>query len=364
MSDLLLDVEKPALRRDLPDFSPGDSVRVHVKVREGEKERIQVFAGVVIARRGGGVRETFAVRKISSGIGVERIFPLHSPVIDRIDVDRKRRRAAREAVLPQRAQGQGREDRREARGVARLRSPPCGVILSPRSSRSWGASPSSIASTASCAAADMFCVAGVDEAGRGSLAGPVVAAAVILPLGCVLPGLDDSKRLDAESRARIDREIRRCALAFAIGVVSAADIDARDILSASLAAMRVAIDALRPEPEALLLDAVTVPGVRRPQLPIIHGDALCSSIAAASVVAKVHRDGLLDELGRCYPAYGFEHHKGYGTPEHWDALQRYGPCPEHRLTYHGVVPGDEPPPPPTPRGRRVSPKGRRNPVRI
>jgi len=89
MSDLLLEVEKPALRGDLPDFSPGDSVRVHVKVREGEKERIQIFAGVVIARRGGGARETFAVRKISSGIGVERIFPLHSPVIDHIDVDRK-----------------------------------------------------------------------------------------------------------------------------------------------------------------------------------------------------------------------------------------------------------------------------------
>jgi large subunit ribosomal protein L19 len=89
MSDLLLDVEKPALRTDVPEFSPGDSVRVHVKVREGEKERIQVFAGVVIARRSGGARETFTVRKISSGIGVERIFPLHSPVIDRIEVERK-----------------------------------------------------------------------------------------------------------------------------------------------------------------------------------------------------------------------------------------------------------------------------------
>jgi large subunit ribosomal protein L19 len=89
MADLLLEVEKPNLRADLPDFVPGDAVRVHVKVREGEKERIQVFAGVVIARRGGGVRETFAVRKISNGIGVERIFPLHSPVIDRIEVERK-----------------------------------------------------------------------------------------------------------------------------------------------------------------------------------------------------------------------------------------------------------------------------------
>jgi large subunit ribosomal protein L19 len=89
MSDILLDVERPALRKDVPSFAPGDSVRVHVKVREGEKERIQVFAGVVIARRGGGARETFTVRKISSGIGVERIFPLHSPVIDKIEVDRK-----------------------------------------------------------------------------------------------------------------------------------------------------------------------------------------------------------------------------------------------------------------------------------
>ncbi len=97
MTDMLLDVEKPFLRKDLPDFSPGDSVKVHVKVREGEKERIQIFAGVVIARRGGGARETFAVRKISSGIGVERVFPLHSPVIDKIEVDR--RGAVRRAKL-------------------------------------------------------------------------------------------------------------------------------------------------------------------------------------------------------------------------------------------------------------------------
>jgi len=89
MTDILLEVEKPTLKTDLPDFAPGDAVRVHVKVREGEKERIQVFAGVVIARRGGGARETFAVRKVSSGIGVERVFPLHSPVIDRIEVERK-----------------------------------------------------------------------------------------------------------------------------------------------------------------------------------------------------------------------------------------------------------------------------------
>jgi ribonuclease HII len=181
-------------------------------------------------------------------------------------------------------------------------------------------------------------VAGVDEAGRGSLAGPVVAAAVVLPPDCVLPGLDDSKRLDAEERTKLDREIRRCAIGLAIGIVPAVDIDARDILRASLEAMRRAVVELRPPAEALLVDAVRVPGIFVPQVSLVHGDALCASIAAASIVAKVHRDGLLDEIARSYPAYGFEQHKGYGTPEHWEALRLCGPCLEHRLTYHGVVP--------------------------
>jgi ribonuclease HII len=180
-------------------------------------------------------------------------------------------------------------------------------------------------------------VAGVDEAGRGSLAGPVVAAAVILPEGFVLPALDDSKKLDAPTRERLDVYVRRHAIAFAVGVVPAREIDVRDILRSSLAAMKTAVLALVPEAEVLLCDAVSVPGVRRPQLPVVHGDALCASIAAASVVAKVHRDRLMNELSRSHPAYGFEHHKGYGTPEHWQALRRYGPCPEHRLTYRGVV---------------------------
>ena len=187
-------------------------------------------------------------------------------------------------------------------------------------------------------------IAGVDEAGRGSLAGPVVAAAVILPDACVLPGLDDSKLLDAEARERLDREIRRIAIAFAVGVVEAVAIDAGDILRASLEAMRKAVIALAPAPEALLVDAVRVPGVKLPQVAVIHGDALSASIAAASIVAKVYRDGLLDELARRHPAYGFDQHKGYGTPEHWVALRQSGPCPEHRLTYRGVVPeaGDAP----------------------
>ena len=187
-------------------------------------------------------------------------------------------------------------------------------------------------------------IAGVDEAGRGSLAGPVVAAAVILPRGCVLPGLDDSKKVDAPVREQLDREIRARAIAWGVGVVEANAIDVGDILRASLEAMRQAVTSLRPGPDALLVDAVRVPGVRLPQVPIVHGDALSGAIAAASIVAKVHRDRLLDGLSRRYPAYGFEQHKGYGTPEHWDALRRSGPCPEHRLTYRGVVPepGEEP----------------------
>jgi ribonuclease HII len=117
--------------------------------------------------------------------------------------------------------------------------------------------------------------------------------------------------------------------------------------------MRWAVTALRPAPDALLVDAVRVPDVRLPQVSIIHGDALSGSIAAASIVAKVYRDGLLDGLAKRYPAYGFEQHKGYGTPEHWDALRRAGPCPEHRLTYRGVVPeaGDDPIPGRAARGR-------------
>ena len=181
-------------------------------------------------------------------------------------------------------------------------------------------------------------IAGVDEVGRGCLAGPVVAGAVILPSGCVLPGLDDSKRVDAEARTRLAEQIHRRAVAVGIGVVEARQIDADNILRASLEAMRRAVCALEPPADVLLVDAVRVPGVRMPQLPVVHGDALSLSIAAGSIVAKVHRDRLLDELGRRHPVYGFEAHKGYGTPEHWEALRLFGPCPEHRMTFRGVTP--------------------------
>lgn len=201
-------------------------------------------------------------------------------------------------------------------------------------------------------------VAGVDEVGRGCLAGPVVAAAVVLPPGCVILGVDDSKRLDPEARTRLDAIIRREAVAWGIGLVSAAEIDTRDILRASLEAMRIAVAALSPRPDALVLDAVSVPGLALPQLPVIHGDALSASVAAASIVAKVHRDRLLDQIASRYPAYGFENHKGYATAEHCEALRAWGPCPEHRLSYHGVVSDFPPADPNRPVAGRAGPRPR------
>lgn len=184
-------------------------------------------------------------------------------------------------------------------------------------------------------------IAGTDEVGRGCLAGPVVAAAVILPPGFSWPGIDDSKKLEAEEREAIAEVVRGRALAAAVAVVSVREIDETDIRLASLAAMRQALDALDPVPELVLTDAFLVPGWRGPQIPIVHGDARSISIAAASILAKVHRDALMDEIARRYPAYAFERHKGYAVAEHREILARIGPCPEHRLSFHGVIPDGE-----------------------
>ena len=184
-------------------------------------------------------------------------------------------------------------------------------------------------------------IAGTDEVGRGCLAGPVVAAAVILPPGFSWPGIDDSKKLEADEREAIAEVVRRRAVAAAVAVVSVREIDETDIRLASLAAMRQALGALDPAPEIVLTDAFLVPGWRGPQIPIVHGDARSISIAAASILAKVHRDALMDEIARRYPAYAFERHKGYAVAEHREILARIGPCPEHRLSFHGVIPDGE-----------------------
>lgn len=188
-------------------------------------------------------------------------------------------------------------------------------------------------------------IAGVDEVGRGAWAGPVVTAAVILDPGRIPEGLDDSKKLSAERRAALAARILETALAVAFGEESAEVIDRVNILEATRRAMRTAIAALDPAPEHLLIDAVRLDGLGLPSRSIIKGDARSVSIAAASIVAKVRRDAMMEALNATYPAYGFARHKGYGTAAHQAALAAHGPTPIHRLTFRGVRP--EPPVPRT-----------------
>ncbi|WP_277423811.1 ribonuclease HII [Staphylospora marina] len=179
-------------------------------------------------------------------------------------------------------------------------------------------------------------IAGVDEAGRGPLAGPVVAAAVILPEDFDPEGLNDSKQLSPAERAELRERIEREALAVGVGMVDAQTIDRVNILQATYMAMRMALSGLDPAPDAVLADAVTIPDIPFPQQGIIKGDALSHSIAAASVVAKTVRDEWMDHAARQYPEYGFDRHKGYGTPDHLEALKRYGITPIHRRSFAPV----------------------------
>ena len=185
-------------------------------------------------------------------------------------------------------------------------------------------------------------VAGLDEVGRGCWAGPVVAAAVILPLERlrVEPGLlaavDDSKRLTAHQREVAAAQVREAALAVSVGLAPAALVDALGIVRATLLAMRQALGRLPLVPSFLLVDGLLHIDMPWPQRALVRGDARCLSIAAASVVAKVYRDALLREYAAVFPGYGFERHKGYGTPQHQRALRRRGPCPLHRRSFAPV----------------------------
>lgn len=180
-------------------------------------------------------------------------------------------------------------------------------------------------------------IAGVDEAGRGPLAGPVVAAAVILPQGIELAGVRDSKRMTAKAREVAFVDINRQALGSGIGVVSHRHIDKINILRAALEAMRRAVLALDPQPEFLLVDGINSVPLPIPQRCLKKGDRISKSISAASVLAKVYRDRIMDSYHEIYPAYGFAKHKGYGTQRHLETLKKYGPCPVHRLTFKGVL---------------------------
>jgi ribonuclease HII len=176
-------------------------------------------------------------------------------------------------------------------------------------------------------------IAGVDEVGMGPLAGPVIAAAVVFPPHTELTGIDDSKKLDIAEREDAERRIRAVASGIGIGRAEVAEIDTVNIYHAGLLAMRRAVEALPIRPQHVLVDARSIPGVDVPQNCFNKGDGLDFSIAAASIVAKVHRDRLMDELAREHPEYGFERHKGYCTPEHQDAIRRLGPCAIHRTSF-------------------------------
>ena len=180
-------------------------------------------------------------------------------------------------------------------------------------------------------------VCGCDEAGAGPLAGPVYAAAVILPFGVELPGLNDSKKLTEKKREALFPVIREQAVAWAVARVEAAEIDETDILSARMKAMQLAIDRLTPAPDFALLDGNRDHGrsaaVTTPHRMIVKGDFLSASIAAASILAKVSRDRYMKEIAAQYPQYEFDRHKGYGTKRHYELLRQYGPSPIHRRTF-------------------------------
>jgi ribonuclease HII len=180
-------------------------------------------------------------------------------------------------------------------------------------------------------------VAGLDEAGRGPLAGPVVAGAVILVPGAVIDGVDDSKRLAPDERGRLYDAITSRAAAWAVGIVGPATIDRINILEATRVAMRAALVALAVEPELVLTDFVEVRGLACPQRNLVRGDQRSATVAAASIVAKVTRDRLMEEADWEYPEYGFRRHKGYATEEHRWALEQHGPCALHRRSFAGVA---------------------------
>jgi len=179
-------------------------------------------------------------------------------------------------------------------------------------------------------------IAGIDEAGVGPMAGPVVAGAVVLPRDYKLRELDDSKRLDEATRERLAQRIKTDAVAWAVGFAEVEEIDELNIYHASLLAMRRAVESLKTTPDFILVDARTIPGCAAPQRGIVRGDSLSASIAAASIIAKTTRDAMMIEFDAQYPGYGFAEHKGYSTPQHFEALRGLGASPIHRRSYRPV----------------------------
>ena len=177
-------------------------------------------------------------------------------------------------------------------------------------------------------------VCGMDEVGRGPLAGPVVVASVILPKNALIEGINDSKKLSARKRELLNKEITANAVEYKIGMADHLTVDSINILNATKKAMTDCILSMEQKPDCVLIDALTLNGLGNiKQVPIIKGDSKSISIAAASIIAKVYRDGLMDKFSELYPKYGFSKNKGYGTKEHIEALKKFGPCPIHRKSF-------------------------------
>ena len=177
-------------------------------------------------------------------------------------------------------------------------------------------------------------VSGIDEAGRGPLAGPVVAAAVVLPKNIFIDGVNDSKKLTEKKRNVLFEEIKQKAFSYGIGIVDAKTIDEINILQATFLAMRKALEQLSVKPNLVLVDGNhTIPNLQNKQQAIVSGDAKSACIACASILAKVTRDNMMYEYAKLYPQYNFEKHKGYGTKTHIESIQKYGPCPIHRMSF-------------------------------
>ena len=184
-------------------------------------------------------------------------------------------------------------------------------------------------------------IAGVDEAGRGPLAGPVYAAAVILPDDAELTGINDSKKLTPKKREELFEKITEIAVSYSIFSVDEKEIDEINILNATHKAMNGAVNGLSQKPDYVIIDGNSIKGMELPHQTVVKGDAKSISIAAASILAKVARDRYIDEMGKVYPEYGFENHKGYGTKAHTDAILKYGVCPIHRRTFLKKLLGDK-----------------------
>ena len=313
-------IQQEQIKKDVTSFKVGDSVRVHTRVIEGEKERIQIFTGIVIGRKGTGLNANFTVRRISYGEGVERVFPVNSPRIAKIEVETAG--TARRSKLnylrgPQRQAGDGR---------------PRITLFSPLR----------------CAARSnmrMHCARPVSAGSRGSTspgAAPLRGRWWLPRSSCRMfrshAVVDDSKKLTAEQREEIYAAIIvRTDVFWAVAVVEHEEIDRFNILRATHEAMRRAVQALSTMPEHALIDGLPVRPFPVPHTAIVQGDGRCKSIAAASILAKVTRDRIMVRMDAEYPSYGFAQHKGYATELHLERLKAHGPCPIHRKTFLPVA---------------------------